>query len=158
MAMDQFIKIGDIKGETLDKALPDHIDVLSWSWGCSNSGSAQMGAGQGAGKANCQNLTITKWLDSSTPPLQLACIKGTHIPESKLYVRKAGDKPLNYVIITLTDCLITSCSTGGNGGDDRLTESVTIDFAKMKLEYMKQKKDGTGEKGGQWEYSFAENA
>ena len=39
MAVDMFIKIGDIKGESRDKTHKEEIDVLAWSWGMSNSGS-----------------------------------------------------------------------------------------------------------------------
>lgn len=158
MAADMFIKIGAIKGEARDKSHAGEIDVLAWSWGVSNSGSAQLGGGQGAGKANCQNLSFTKYVDAASADLQLHCIKGKHIPDATLVVRKAGDKPLEYIKITMNDCIVTSVSTGGSGGEDRLVENVTLDFAKMKFEYFKQKPDGTGEKGGQWEYNFAENA
>ncbi|WP_420466520.1 Hcp family type VI secretion system effector [Panacagrimonas sp.] len=158
MAVDMFLKVDGIKGETRDKAKAGEIDVLAWSWGVSNSGNAQLGGGMGAGKANCQDISVTKYLDDSSPALQLACIKGTHIKEAILTVRKAGDKPLEYLKITMSDVFVSSCSTGGSGGEDRLTENVSLNFAKMKFEHQKQKADGTGEKGGQWEYSFAENA
>jgi len=52
MAVDMFIKIGALKGESRDKVHKDEIDVLAWSWGMSNSGSAHVGGGAGAGKVN----------------------------------------------------------------------------------------------------------
>src|SRR5262245_55128103 len=73
MAMDQFIKIGSLKGEAQDKVHKDEIDVLSWSWGLSNSGSAQQGAGAGAGKVSVRDLNFTKYIDKSSPDLMLAC-------------------------------------------------------------------------------------
>ena len=68
MAMDMFIKIDSIKGESVDKTHKGEIDVLAWSWGVSNSGSAHVGGGAGAGKANVQDLSFTKYIDKSTPP------------------------------------------------------------------------------------------
>ncbi|MCK9688689.1 type VI secretion system tube protein Hcp, partial [Scleromatobacter humisilvae] len=35
MAMDMFIKIGSLKGESVDKTHAGEIDVLAWSWGMS---------------------------------------------------------------------------------------------------------------------------
>ncbi|RZK98713.1 MAG: type VI secretion system tube protein Hcp [Rubrivivax sp.] len=108
MAVDMFIKIGDVKGESRDKTHAGLIDVLAWSWGLSNSGSAHTGGGAGSGKVNVQDLSFTKYIDKSSTNLILACCKGTHYPEATLIVRKAGDKPLEYLKITLTEVLITS--------------------------------------------------
>lgn len=145
MAMDMFIKIGDIKGESADKAHKDKIDVLAWSWGMSNSGSAHTGGGAGAGKVNVQDLSITKYIDRSSTDLMLAACNGKHFKEALLIVRKAGEKPVEYLKIKLTDVLITSVSTGGSGGEDRLTENVSLNFAKVSVDYTPQKADGTAD-------------
>jgi len=147
MAVDMFIKIGDLKGESKDKAHAGEIDVLAWSWGASNSGNAHMGGGQGAGKVNVQDLSFTKYIDKSSPDLMLSCCNGKHIPEAKLVVRKAGETPLEYLTITMNDLIVTSVSTGGSGGEDRLTENVTLNFAKVKVNYVEQtEKGGAGAK------------
>jgi type VI secretion system secreted protein Hcp len=145
MAMDMFIKIGTLKGESRDKAKKEWIDVLAWSWGVSNSGSAHVGGGAGAGKANIQDLSITKYIDQCTPSLLLSACDGKHFPDATLVVRKAGETPVEYITIKLTEVLITSVSEGGSGGEDRLTENVTLNFAKVDYSYIPQ--DATG-KGG----------
>jgi type VI secretion system secreted protein Hcp len=144
MAVDMFMKFdGDMyKGESRDKTHGGEIDVLAWSWGMSNSGTAHVGGGAGAGKANVQDLSFTKYVDASSAALMLACCVGTHIPTATLVVRKAGTTPVEYIVITLTECLITAVSTGGSGGEDRLTENVTVNFAKAKFSYTEQ--DATG--------------
>jgi type VI secretion system secreted protein Hcp len=147
MAMDQFIKIGDLKGEAQDHKHKDEIDVLAWSWGMSQSGTTHMGSGGGAGKVSVQDLSLTKYIDKSSPDLMLACCNGKHYPEAKLVVRKAGETPLEYLIITMQDVMITSVSTGGSGGEDRLTENVSLNFSKVKVDYTEQtEKGGTGAK------------
>ena len=144
MAVDMFMKFeGDkFKGESRDKTHPAEIDVLAWSWGMSNSGTAHTGGGAGAGKANVQDISLTKYVDASSAALQLACCTGEHIPSAVLVVRKAGTTPVEYIVITMTECLITAVSTGGSGGEDRLTENVTLNFAKVKFSYTEQ--DATG--------------
>ena len=142
MAVDMFIKIGDIKGESRDKAHKGEVDVLAWSWGCSNSGTAHVGGGAGAGKVNVQDLSLTKYVDVGSPSLILYCCNGKHLPEALLTVRKAGEHPLEYLKIKMTEILISSISTGGSGGEDRLTENITLNFAKFHVEYLEQKKDG----------------
>jgi len=162
MAVDMFLLIdnGKVKGETRDKVYGPKfaIDVLAWSFGASNSGSAHTGGGAGAGKANVQDLSVTKWVDKSSPILMQACCKGTHFPTAVLIVRKAGDKPLEYLKVTLTEVMITSVSTGGSGGEDRLTENVTLNFAKFQLDYIEQKADGTEGDKPTMTYNIAENA
>lgn len=157
MAVDMFIKIGDIQGESQDKTHSKEIDVLAWSWGMSNSGSAHSGGGAGAGKVNAQDLSFTKYVDSASPKLMLACCKGSHYDTVTLTVRKAGDKPLEYLKIKLTEVIVTSVSTGGSGGEDRLTENVSLNFAKVNLDYVPQKKDGSGDTAIPMTYDFSQN-
>jgi type VI secretion system secreted protein Hcp len=144
MAVDMFLKLGDIKGEAKGDGHKEEIDVLAWSWGMSNSGTAHMGGGAGAGKVNVQDLSFTKYIDKASPDLMLRCCNGGHIPEATLVVQKSGgDKPLDYLKVTLTDLMVTSVSTGGSGGEDRLTENVTLNFAKVKVQYTEQTEKGT---------------
>jgi type VI secretion system secreted protein Hcp len=147
MAVDMFLKIDGIPGESKDKVHKDRIDVLAWSWGASNSGTAHVGGGAGAGKVNVQDISFTKYLDKASPELFLRCCNGKHIPESTLIMRKAGgESPLEYLTITMTDVMVTSYSTGGSGGEDRLTENLTLNCAKVKVLYKEQtEKGGVGD-------------
>lgn len=158
MAVDMFIKIGDIKGESADKTHKGKIDVLAWSWGMSNSGSAHVGGGAGAGKVSVQDLSLTKYIDSASADLMLACCNGKHFGEALLIVRKAGEEPIEYVKVTMSDLIITSVSTGGSGGEDRLTENVTLNFAKVKVEYTPQDAKGKGGKTMEMAWDIAANA
>jgi type VI secretion system secreted protein Hcp len=149
MAVDMFLKLEGkgLEGESKDHAHGGEIDVLAWSWGASNSGTAHVGGGAGAGKVNVQDLSFTKFIDKSSTELMLSCCNGKHIPSATLTVRKAGEKPLEYLIITMQDVLVTSVSTGGSGGEDRLTENVTLNFSKVKVNYTEQtEKGGAGAK------------
>ena len=147
MAIDMFIKIDNIKGESQDDAHKGETDVLSWSFGASQSGSMHIGGGGGSGKVNVNDLSFVKWVDKGSTDLMLACCKGTHLKKAVLVCRKAGDTPLEYLTITMEDLLVSSYSTGGSGGEDKLTENVSLNFAKIKIDYIEQKQDGSaGEK------------
>jgi type VI secretion system secreted protein Hcp len=158
MAVDMFMKIDTVDGESRDKVHKKEIDVLAWSWGISNSGSAHVGGGAGAGKANVQDISFTKWVDSSTPKLLLACCDGKHFANATLVVRKAGEKPVEYIKIKVEEVLITSISTGGSGGEDRLTENVTLNFAKVSVDYVPQDEKGAAGTAIPMAWSIAENA
>ena len=116
-----------------------------------------MGSGGGSGKVNVQDLSLTKWVDKASPVLWKHLCTGTHIKETTLIVRKAGGKPVEYIKLVLIDAIITSISTGGSGGEDRLTENVTINFAKFKLDYVPQKEDGSGLPAVQMTWNIATN-
>jgi type VI secretion system secreted protein Hcp len=143
MAADMFIKIDDIKGEAVDGTHNDEIQVLSWSWGMSQSGTTHAGPGGGSGKVNVQDLSFTKHVDTATPNLLKFCCSGKHFKQALLTVRKAGDKPVEYLKIKMMDLIVSNVSTGGSGGEDRLTENVTLNFAQVQVDYTGQKKDGS---------------
>lgn len=157
MAVDMYLKLDGIEGEAQDSVHAKEIDILAWSWGGSQSGTTHMGAGGGGGKANIQDLSFTHYVDSATHLLLQRMFDGKHIPEGTLTVRKAGGTPLDYIILKMTDIMVTSVSTGGSGGEDRLTENVTLNFAKVELDYVPQKADGSGEAAKKAGWDIAEN-
>ena len=117
-----------------------------------------MATGGGAGKANVQDLSFTKYIDKASPKLQLLCLNGKNTTgDAVLTVQKAGETPVKYVVITMTDFIISSVSTGGSGGEDRLTENVTLNFATVKFEYSPQKADGTADTAIPYTWKIAEN-
>ncbi|MFL9933892.1 type VI secretion system tube protein Hcp [Paraburkholderia sp. RL18-103-BIB-C] len=146
MAVDIFLKLGSVQGESLDAAHTNEIDVLSWSWGMNQSGTMHLGTGGGGGKVSVENLSITKYTDKATPAIMTACCTGTHYPTVTLTVRKAGKTPLEYYIIVLTNALVVEYSTGGSDSEDRFTESVTLNFERFQVSYQPQ--DATGAKLG----------
>ncbi|BEP46991.1 MULTISPECIES: Hcp family type VI secretion system effector [Variovorax] len=145
MAADMFLKLEGVDGESKDDSHKKEIDVLSWSWGASQSGTGHVGGGSGAGKVSVQDLSVTKYVDSSSHLLLLDCCNGQHIKKGTLVVRKAGATPLEYIKLTMEDIIVSNIHTGGSGGEDRLTETITLNFSKFKYEYTPQKADGSGD-------------
>jgi len=149
-AVDYFLKIEGVEGESTDKTHGKEIDVLSWSWGASQSGSMAMGGGGGAGKVSMQDFSFTKSVDKSSPKLFEALATGKHLKEVKLTLR--GSSQVEYLTITLSDVMVSSYSTGGSSGDDRPTESVSLNFAKIKMSYVEQ--DASGRAGAATEFGW----
>ena len=107
MAFDIFMKIDDIKGESVDATHPNEINVLSWSWAVNQTGTTHTGTGGGTGKALVQDLVFTHSVDAATPNLIKMACAGKHFKNALLTVRKAGDTPLEYLKIKLHDVIIT---------------------------------------------------
>ena len=143
--VDYVLKIEGIPGESSDSKHKGEIDVLSFSWGETNSGTPGQGGGSGAGKVSVQDLSGTKYVDSSSHLLLLDSCNGQHIKKGTLVVRKAGATPREYIKLTMEDIIVSNIHTGGSGGEDRLTETITLNFSKFKYEYTPQKADGSGD-------------
>ena len=158
MAVDMFLELDGIKGESVDKTHKDKIDVLAWSWGLSNSGTFHSGSGGGAGKANFQDISITKYIDKASSDLMFHCASGKHIAKGTLIVRKAGEKPLEYLVFKFDKILVSSTSTGGSSGEERLTENVSLNFSKVEVAYKIQDEKGAGKDGGNFTWDIAANS
>jgi len=143
MAVDYFLKIKGIEGESFDSKHKNEIDVLSWSWGETQSGTHAAGGGGGAGKVSMQDFSFVMKVNKASPKLLLACASGEHIPEATLVCRKAGKEQQEFLTIKLSDCLVSSFQTGGSSGSEFETDSVSLNFAKVEYAYRAQKADGT---------------
>jgi type VI secretion system secreted protein Hcp len=157
MATDMFLKLDDIKGESNDSKHKGEIEVVSWSWGAAQLGSSHGGGGSGTGKVQISDLTITKFVDRSTPVLFQMCASGKAIKTGVLTCRKAGGTPLEYLKITFNQALISHVSYGA-GADDRIPETVTFNFAQVQYDYVPQKADGSADATVTTKYDISGNA
>jgi type VI secretion system secreted protein Hcp len=141
MAVDYFFRIAGIEGESTDAKHKGWIDVESWSWGETNSGSAHSGAGGGAGRVTAEDLSFTTRVSKASPKLFLACASGQHFKEATLVARKAGKQLQDFLTWTFTDVLVNGYHTGGT--EIGPMDQVSLNFAKAKVEYRAQKADGS---------------
>jgi type VI secretion system secreted protein Hcp len=156
MATDIFAKIGDIKGESKDAKHKDEIEVLSFSWGVTNSGVPGAGGGGGSGKPSFQDLSLVHSIDKASPNLMKACATGKHLPEATITQRKAGKGQQDYLIIKMNDVLVTAVLAGATSSGPS-SETVSLAFAKVHFEYKPQKADGTLDVGVHFKYDLKTN-
>ena len=143
-AVDIFLDLGDIKGESQDSVHPDEIVVLSWTEGLSNSASVDSATGGGgAGKVSFAGLSVVKNIDRSSPALRQLVASGNHIPKAVLTLRKSGATPFEFFVVELEKVFVTSVSAGSSQGGDLPTETVTLNFSKITWTYTEQKADGS---------------
>ena len=157
MASSIFARIGTIKGESRDAKHKDEIEVLSWSWGVSQTGTASSGGGAGKGKTSFHDFSFTHRIDRASPVLMKACATGEHIKDATITVRKAGKGQQEYLVITMTDVLVTSVSTSVIAEGDSTMEGISLAFAKVDLEYKPQKADGSLDVGIHFKFDLKAN-
>ena len=152
---DMFLKLTNIKGESLDAKHKDAIEVLSWSFGASQTGSAHSGGGSGTGKVQIQDLTITHYVDASSTDLLKYLTSGKHIDDGMLTVRKAGGTHLEYFKFKMEQVFVTHISNGGGAGQDRVTENVTLNFRKFTQTYTPQDEKGNAKPSSHFTWDIA---
>jgi len=157
--VDAFIKLEGIKGESKDQKHKDEIEILNWSWGLNNTGSAHFGGGVGAGKVQVGDIHIVKRVDTSSPSLMKACSTGKHVPKALLTVRKSGgeNNQLEYFKVELKDILVSSVSASSKEGSPWLTEELSLNFAEFKVVYTPQDEKGGGGAQVEFAYNIAQN-
>ncbi len=157
MAVDFFLKLDGIDGESADHKHKGSIHIESFSWGMSQTGAHGTGGGGGAGKVHVHDIHVTKHVDKSSPALMLHCCNGKHIGKGLITCRKAGEKPVEYLKIKLEDILISGVQSAGHGGGDSLSENVTLNFGKFHVEYLEQDAKGAGKPGGEMGWDVKKN-
>ena len=138
MAYDAFLKLDGIDGEVAASGYEKWIEVFSFSWGASNSGVSASGGGGGAGKVSFQDIHFTSSQSKASPLLFLKCATGEHIPTGMLSLRKAGGdaNASEFLKIKLEEVLVSSVQhAGAEQGDDRPQEEVSLNFAKIDMQY-----------------------
>ena len=144
MAVDIFLKLSNIKGESQDDKHKEEIDVLNWGLGMTQAGTSHMGGGGGGGKVDVQDINIIKYVDQSSNDLIKKCTSGKHIDAGLLTVRKSGgDAPVEYFKLHMEMIIVSSYTTGGSkDGLDRIEENLTLNFRAFTIEYTMQDKKG----------------
>jgi type VI secretion system secreted protein Hcp len=141
-----FIKMEGITGESTDVRHKDEIDVISWSWGVTQSSSSAAGGAGGAGRAVPADLKFSHRIDFASPSLIKACASGRHIKEAVVSVQKAGADPRSgrdpFLTIKLNDVLVKSVEPGVSTLENSATEIVGLAFSRMEFEYRQEVKPG----------------
>ena len=156
MAFDYFLRIDGIPGESMDAKHKGEIPVHTFSWGESQTPAPVSGGGGGAGKVNIEDLHVTTPTSKAGPLLMLACASGQHIKAAVLSARRAGKQPGDFLTFSLSDVLISDYHIAG-AAEQPPTDSVSLRFGRIEIEYKEQKADGTLGGDVKQKYSFSKN-
>jgi type VI secretion system secreted protein Hcp len=148
MAFDAYLKLDTITGESTDTNFAGCMEIFSFSLGASNPvtiGSAS--GGGGGGRASLSGFNFMKKTDSASPLLYQTCVTGAHLATGTVSLRKAGGTALVYLTYGFKVIYVDSIQWSGSaGGDDTPTESVSLTFGCLTVDYQPQ--DNTGKPSG----------
>jgi len=160
MAVDYYLNIDGIQGESKDATHTNYIDIVSFSWGAHQPGTFGQGSGGTAGKVQMSDFNFTMSSNKATTALLKACATGQHIAKATLYCRKStGNKQDDYMIWTMQPVIVASYQTGGSSGAEIPVDSVSLNFGKIKIQYKIQTDDkGTLSEGGSFGWDLEKHA
>ena len=157
MAVDMFLKITDVTGESKDKANPGQIEIESFSWGATQVGASSHGTGAGAGKVSMNDFHFVMRNNSASPTLFLFCANGKHLKEAKLTCRKAGGTQQNFMVVTMSDVLISSYQTGGSQSGEVPMDQISLNYSKVEIDYLAQDEKGITKSAGKNHWDMKTN-
>ena len=111
------LKVAGIQGEVADKAHSGDMEVASFTFHAAQPGTASVGGGASAGRAQFGAFKVSKRVDTASPKLLLACTTAQHIQTVIFSARQGGPAQVEFLKYTLTDVLVTRvCPTGSGAG------------------------------------------
>ena len=139
MAFDAFLRIDGINGESTDSTHRGGIELLDYELGVGQRASSPPGTAGGAAaeRADFSELSFSKWADTSSPLLAVACASGMHIDRVTVELCRAGAGKVRFMEYEMKDCLISSFTTNG-GEDDYPTDNVSIHYGSIIWRYTRQ--------------------
>ncbi|WP_017347166.1 Hcp family type VI secretion system effector [Pantoea sp. A4] len=143
MAIDMYLKVDGVTGESTDSNHTGWIDISSFSWGATQPNNTTTGGGGGAGKVKFDDLSVNAKIDKATTAMLKKCATGAHISEIQVSICKAGGTQVEYTRITLTDVLISNVHYSGAAADDTVGITYAFQAAKVKQQYWEQSTSGT---------------
>jgi type VI secretion system secreted protein Hcp len=152
MALDMFMRIEGVNGESKDANHKDWTDIKSFTWGAEQPGSMNTGGGGGAGKVNFDDLTVVAAIDKAAPTVLKNCAIGQHLGKVEISVCKAGGSQIEYSRTTLEDVLVTSVKFVGAKENEALMMEYGFQAAKVKNQYWEQTDKGS--KGAEVQMGF----
>jgi type VI secretion system secreted protein Hcp len=157
MAFTGYLKIEGIDGESKRADHEGEIDVFGVQFEAKQMSSSSVGSGRTRGRATLSDFSFNKWLDAASPYLMLACAKGKSFAEIVFTARKdSGDAHLDYLIITLENCIISSYNMQQNapeeGSNELVSETISVSYEKVTFKYVVQADDHS--KGDEHEVEY----
>jgi type VI secretion system secreted protein Hcp len=156
MAVDYYLKLDGVEGESVNAKYKNQIQLLSWTWGASQVSSVEANGGSGAGKVNLGDLSVVTYLDKATPKFFKNICEGTHFKAATLSAVKAGAKDSKpYLTVDMGEIFVTSLAV--NAQTEIPMVNLSFTYNDITVEYSVQGGDGNVTSTGPVSYSLKEN-
>lgn len=155
MAVDYFLKLDGIQGESVDANHKDEVQLMGWGWGGSQVSSVAGTGGSGAGKANLRDFTVQTYFDKATPKFFKSLCAGTHIKSGTLTAIKSGASGKPYMKVDFKELFVSDVQITGTS--EIPTVSLALTYNEIKIDYSIQDDKGTLTSTGPVTYNVKAN-
>jgi type VI secretion system secreted protein Hcp len=155
MAVNMFLKLDGVTGESTHKSHKDEIEVLSFSWGVSHPVPATRNERRRPGRAQASDISFTMSVNKASPTLMLACATGRHLKQGLFVIETAGEVPFAFYKVTVTDVIVTSYQTGG--ASELPMDSFSLNFRTLRVRETEQDPKGGAGASVETAFDFARN-
>jgi type VI secretion system secreted protein Hcp len=155
MAVDYFLTLDGIQGESVDANHKNEIQILSWSWGGSQTSSVSGTGGSGAGKVDLSQFSIMTYFDKATPKLFKSLCAGTHIKSGTVTAVKSGAEGKPYLKADFTELFVNSLQISASS--EVPTVSLAFTYNTIKIDYSVQDDKGNLTSTGPVSYDLKQN-
>lgn len=136
-AVDYFLKIDGVDGESTDPSHRNEIEIESFSWGVSTP--RDSASGQSTGRRQYQPIIIRKRIDKSSPLLARAAAVGEHLKKGVLVARDENGN--EFEMLSFFDIFVEEFKQSGDQGSHP-TESLSFNYQKIEFSYTPVGADG----------------
>lgn len=156
MAIDVYLQIYGIKGESADATHEGWIEITSAHMGViqPRSATASTSGGHTAERCEHRSMSLSKLADLASPILMQHCSMGRTIPRAKLEFMRAdgAGTPVKYYEVELENVLIASMDQLVREGE-LLHDEISLRFSKVRWKYTQQTIGGGtgGNTAGGWD-------
>ena len=155
MAVDYFLKLDGIQGESQESGHKDEIQIMSWSWGASQVSSVSSTGGSGAGKVSLSDFSIMANFDKSTPKFFKSICAGQHIKSGTMSAIKSGAEGKPYLKVDFKELFVSSLQISASS--EVPTVSIGFTYNEIKIDYSTQNEQGNLASTGPVTYNTKEN-
>src|SRR5665213_1566562 len=155
MAVDYFLKLDGIQGESADEHHKNEIQIMSFSWGGSQTSSVAGTGGSGAGKVDLSDFSIMVNFDKATPKFFKSMCAGTHIKTGELSAIKSGAEGKPYLKVDFKELFVSSLQISASS--EIPTVSVSFTYNEIKMDYSMQNEQGNITSTGPVTYDLKAN-
>ena len=130
-----YVHIDGIPGDATHQDHKKWLDVDSLQWGVGRAIMTTTGSAQNreASEPSVSEVTFTKTMDSSSAPLFQEACAGAAGKTVKIHLITTGNPGDLYMEYELTNALVSGYTVSSGG--DRPSESVSLNFTKIRMNY-----------------------
>lgn len=114
-----------------------NIELQSFSFGVSSTTTSTK-SGLAAGKRQHSPISITREIDAASPRFFVAASAGASLGTVTIYVQPSSGVGGDSATIVLSNATVASDSWSGGVGDEVPSESITLTYQKIAIEYQVQ--------------------